>query len=188
MVREKYCIEYCILALCSRIIILKTYFSFAGNSNGRSNLWYLSLCPLWFKILILTYSTMLETSLKWYSCFSFKFFLHLLFQPVPFLFFVEHKEAFMLFDRRGDGKIDSAQLGEVLRSLGLNPTQAEVHKALNEVDPSGKQSACLIILENLVAVMYLSKNYSVISLAWFDRNTFHVDFSFAATLKWLGMK
>ncbi|XP_022794559.1 myosin-2 essential light chain-like [Stylophora pistillata] len=49
----------------------------------------------------------------------------------------EHKEAFMLFDRRGDGKIDSAQLGEVLRSLGLNPTQAEVHKALKEVDPSG---------------------------------------------------
>lgn len=43
----------------------------------------------------------------------------------------------MLFDRRGDGKIDSAQLGEVLRSLGLNPTQAEVHKALKEVDPSG---------------------------------------------------
>lgn len=49
----------------------------------------------------------------------------------------EHKEAFMLFDRRGDGKIDSSQLGEVLRSLGHNPTQAEVKKALNEVDPSG---------------------------------------------------
>lgn len=45
----------------------------------------------------------------------------------------------MLFDRRGDGKIDSVQLGEVLRSLGLNPTQAEVHKALNEVDPSGSK-------------------------------------------------
>ncbi|XP_020616353.1 myosin-2 essential light chain-like [Orbicella faveolata] len=51
----------------------------------------------------------------------------------------EHKEAFMLFDRRGDGKIDSSQLGEVLRSLGHNPTQAEVKKALNEVDPSGSK-------------------------------------------------
>lgn len=50
---------------------------------------------------------------------------------------LEHKEAFMLFDRRGDGKIESSQLGEVLRSLGHNPTQAEVKKALNEVDPSG---------------------------------------------------
>lgn len=44
----------------------------------------------------------------------------------------------MLFDRRGDGKIESTQLGEVLRSLGHNPTQAEVKKALNEIDPSGK--------------------------------------------------
>ena len=54
-----------------------------------------------------------------------------------FFYSLEHKEAFMLFDRRGDGKIDSSQLGEVLRSLGHNPTQAEVKKALNEVDPSG---------------------------------------------------
>ena len=45
----------------------------------------------------------------------------------------------MLFDRRGDGKIESAQLGEILRSLGLNPTQADVKKALNEVDPTGTQ-------------------------------------------------
>ncbi|XP_068740763.1 myosin-2 essential light chain-like [Montipora capricornis] len=51
----------------------------------------------------------------------------------------EHKEAFMLFDRRGDGKIESAQLGEVLRSLGLNPTQADVKKVLNEVDPKGNK-------------------------------------------------
>lgn len=51
----------------------------------------------------------------------------------------EHKEAFMLFDRRGDGKIESAQLGEVLRSLGLNPTQADVKKALKEVDPNGNK-------------------------------------------------
>ncbi|KAJ7384138.1 Myosin light polypeptide 6 [Desmophyllum pertusum] len=49
----------------------------------------------------------------------------------------EHKEAFLLFDRRGDGKIESTQLGEVLRSLGHNPTQAEVKKSLKEVDPSG---------------------------------------------------
>ena len=51
----------------------------------------------------------------------------------------------MLFDRRGDGKIESAQLGEVLRSLGLNPTQADVKKALNEVDPKGDQEFLYII-------------------------------------------
>jgi len=47
----------------------------------------------------------------------------------------------MLFDRRGDGKIESAHLGEVLRALGLNPTQADVQKALKEIDPSGKKAS-----------------------------------------------
>ncbi|CAH3129281.1 unnamed protein product [Porites lobata] len=51
----------------------------------------------------------------------------------------EHKEAFLLFDKRGDGKVDSAQLGEILRSLGLNPTEADVKKVLKEVDPSGNK-------------------------------------------------
>ncbi|CAH3024480.1 unnamed protein product, partial [Porites evermanni] len=51
----------------------------------------------------------------------------------------EHKEAFLLFDKRGDGKVDSAQLGEILRSLGLNPTEADVKKVLKEVDPSGSK-------------------------------------------------
>lgn len=45
----------------------------------------------------------------------------------------------MLFDKKGDGKIESPQLGEVLRALGLNPTEAEVKKALNEVDPNGEE-------------------------------------------------
>ncbi|EOQ99726.1 Myosin regulatory light chain cdc4 [Wallemia ichthyophaga EXF-994] len=38
----------------------------------------------------------------------------------------EAKEAFALFDKRGTGKIPSGQLGDLLRALGQNPTQAEV--------------------------------------------------------------
>lgn len=34
----------------------------------------------------------------------------------------EFKEAFSLFDRDGDGKITSKELGTVMRSLGANPT------------------------------------------------------------------
>ena len=37
-------------------------------------------------------------------------------------------EAFSLFDTKGDGKIAAAQLGDVLRALGQNPTEADVHK------------------------------------------------------------
>ena len=38
----------------------------------------------------------------------------------------EYKEAFALFDRDGDGKISSSEIGTVMRSLGQMPTQEEV--------------------------------------------------------------
>ncbi|XP_055339444.1 myosin-2 essential light chain-like [Paramacrobiotus metropolitanus] len=40
----------------------------------------------------------------------------------------DFQEAFSLFDNKGDGKIFAGQLGEVLRALGQNPTEAEVRK------------------------------------------------------------
>ncbi|GAU89141.1 hypothetical protein RvY_01725-2 [Ramazzottius varieornatus] len=40
----------------------------------------------------------------------------------------EIHEAFILFDTKGDGKIAAAQLGDVLRALGQNPTEADVNK------------------------------------------------------------
>ncbi|XP_074652027.1 myosin-2 essential light chain-like [Tubulanus polymorphus] len=38
------------------------------------------------------------------------------------------EESFNLYDSKGDGKICGSQLGEVLRGLGKNPTEAEVRK------------------------------------------------------------
>ncbi|EJT99724.1 EF-hand protein [Dacryopinax primogenitus] len=50
----------------------------------------------------------------------------------------EYREAFALFDKRGTGSIPREQLGELLRALGQNPTQAEVARlqegAPREVD------------------------------------------------------
>lgn len=40
----------------------------------------------------------------------------------------EFTEGFNLFDQKGDGKIYAHQMGEVLRALGQNPTEAEVKK------------------------------------------------------------
>merc|ERR1711985_32622 len=49
----------------------------------------------------------------------------------------EFKEAFALFDKDGDGTITTKELGIVMRSLGQNPTEAELHDMINEVDADG---------------------------------------------------
>ncbi|KAL7480051.1 hypothetical protein ACHAW6_005760 [Cyclotella cf. meneghiniana] len=45
----------------------------------------------------------------------------------------EFKEAFSLFDKDGDGTITTKELGTVMRSLGQNPTEAELMDMINEV-------------------------------------------------------
>lgn len=45
----------------------------------------------------------------------------------------EYKEAFALFDTEGDGKIDSDQIGSLLRSLNLNPDDEDIDKIEKDV-------------------------------------------------------
>merc|ERR1711953_1137944 len=44
----------------------------------------------------------------------------------------EYQETFALFDTRGDGMIPSSKVGEVLRALGQNPTEAEVKRLVQD--------------------------------------------------------
>lgn len=52
----------------------------------------------------------------------------------------ECQETFSLFDNKGDGKIYAHQLGEVLRAMGQNPTEAEVKKCGFHQDPDRRIS------------------------------------------------
>ncbi|SJK86197.1 calmodulin [Babesia microti strain RI] len=63
----------------------------------------------------------------------------------------EFKEAFSLFDKDGDGNITTKELGTVMRSLGQNPTEAELHDMINEIDSHGKGAIDFPEFLNLMA-------------------------------------
>lgn len=44
------------------------------------------------------------------------------------------REIFNLFDRYGEGVVVSSEIGDMLRTAGMNPTEAEVKKAIQEID------------------------------------------------------
>lgn len=45
----------------------------------------------------------------------------------------EIQEVFSLFETRGNGQVEACKVGDVLRALGLNPTEGDVHKLVGEV-------------------------------------------------------
>ena len=47
------------------------------------------------------------------------------------------KEKFLLFDADGNGSINKQELGDVLRYMGQNPTEAEVQQMLLTLDKDG---------------------------------------------------
>uniref|UniRef100_A0A670ZVX4 Calglandulin n=1 Tax=Pseudonaja textilis TaxID=8673 RepID=A0A670ZVX4_PSETE len=68
-------------------------------------------------------------------------------------------EVFELFDRtqKGELKITYGQCGDVLRSCGQNPTQAEVHKVLGRPKPDEMNSKMLDFDTFLPMLQHIAK-------------------------------
>nr|CAH8841420.1 unnamed protein product [Trichobilharzia regenti] len=49
-------------------------------------------------------------------------------------------ETFLLFDSKGDEKIDAKDVGEVVRALGLNPTESDIGKYGHQNNPNERIS------------------------------------------------
>ncbi|KAF1898302.1 hypothetical protein Lal_00033068 [Lupinus albus] len=63
----------------------------------------------------------------------------------------EFKKAFSFYDKDGDGYITTKELGTVMRSLGQNPTEAELKDIINEVDADGSGTIDFPEFLNLMA-------------------------------------
>lgn len=65
----------------------------------------------------------------------------------------EFKEAFNLFDRDHDGRIQTSELGTLMRALGRNPTEAQVREYSKELDPHGTNNVSfadfLVLMERV---------------------------------------
>eukprot|EP01112_Ceratiomyxa_fruticulosa_P008867 TRINITY_DN22_c0_g1_i5.p1 TRINITY_DN22_c0_g1~~TRINITY_DN22_c0_g1_i5.p1 ORF type:complete len:149 (-),score=43.35 TRINITY_DN22_c0_g1_i5:145-591(-) len=84
----------------------------------------------------------------------------------------EFKEAFALFDRDNDGKITTGELGTVMRSLGQNPTQAELKDIIKEIDDGSGTVDFATFLTTMQRKMKHSDNEEEIREAFkvFDKN------------------
>ncbi|KAF7209813.1 transcript variant X1 [Nothobranchius furzeri] len=74
------------------------------------------------------------------------------------LYPAEFKEAFLLFDRTGDGKISYSQCGDVMRALGQNPVNAEVLKVLGNPKAEEMNTKMLDFEQFLPMFQAIAKN------------------------------
>ena len=54
-----------------------------------------------------------------------------------YILLTEYKDAFTAFDKDSNGTISTKDMATVLRSLGMNPSEADLKEYCNEFDAEG---------------------------------------------------
>lgn len=49
-----------------------------------------------------------------------------------------YKEAFLMYDKNGDSKITLDEFGDVIKNLGLTPSDDQLSQLMKEIDLDGK--------------------------------------------------
>ena len=62
----------------------------------------------------------------------------------------EIKEIFLLFDKNNNGLVNTSELGNLVRAINLNPTNAEVEEMKKKIDPTNSGYFKLSALETLI--------------------------------------
>ena len=62
----------------------------------------------------------------------------------------EIREIFLLFDKNNNGLVQTTELGNLVRAINLNPTNAEVEEMKKKIDPTNSGHFKLSSLENLI--------------------------------------
>jgi len=78
------------------------------------------------------------------SVCTFTFYLSVCILTVVSMLSAELQEAFMLFDYGKNGTISARDIGPVVRSVGLKPSQAEIQSIMADVQQSGLLTLLLL--------------------------------------------
>ncbi|MEU4843866.1 EF-hand domain-containing protein [Streptomyces gilvosporeus] len=70
----------------------------------------------------------------------------------------EYKVAFSLYDKNNDGNVTANELGAAMRSVGQNPTEAELQDMINEVDKDDNGTINFAEFLSLMARQVTSNN------------------------------
>lgn len=107
--------------------IFKDFLLFTDKAFSQPAWWYVIIIFGYVSILlnVILFSNFFSSILEYHQVSDYSY-------AQKFYFISELKEAFVIFDRDNDNKINMQELATVMRSIGFSPTQADLQAIQQE--------------------------------------------------------